>query len=818
MSEISARVRLRPTRIGFLVSPTDFVAIRSIIRVCCCLWGGHLNPIIPVFKRPPSEWNSGSDFTPRGYEIAKGYIRYFEPDVYVEAKLGLLEKVGLGALRSDTNYRSRVVSLTEFFNPEQDREWSEPAFGLNVCDVFNDRYKTEQQFVRRDAAGAIYVEPSQTNLGTEAIFGAYPQNKHTNYIRQTYENTFKPLHAIASPETWRRVFLQGSETPLRATRHSFEYERRWHHNLVIFVFDPDRTPDIIDLWNLRLQPKPILPVPLPWFGELNRDLQAIITDEHRPLQGNPNGVMQSATIEFGRSIPRGKAEQLIEPLKADLPKGALVLKFWRDQIWKKNSGPSWRDGRLRATAEEKQVELVIKKEGEPYSTFENLSPKFAEAYSLARHRWVNALVVTSSPNDGYFATSLPFNTFEEGWPRLDVGRYHVSVGTEGWIFSQSYSYHRQWVSISSGHDFIREHLKRFGIDAIHSEPGRIAHQILEHIGGIWGLWLLADIDTLRLLNKMAGGLRRRGNGMEVVEEHFGRRTAPVKDWNDLISKRRARRLGTILSVDEFTKRRVIRLGLESDCPHCGARNWNSLTDVDYSVSCERCLKAYDFPQSIASRDNRKFSYRVVGPFAVPDYARGSYGALLSLRLLKAFGSNFSEMTYSTAMSMAFDGLQREVDFVAWVNEERHSGEPQAEPKLVIGEAKSFGAGELITAQDLTNLKSVVSKLPRAFVCISVMRDHFTTKERRLLSRFVSWANRLTMNGEAFNPVILLTSRELTVDFMLSETWRGLGGKYAEFANFDHTRDLVSFAQATQQIYLGPLLDGNDQSTEQTEGS
>ena len=46
--------------------------------------------------------------------------------------------------------------------------------------------------------------------------------------------------------------------------------------------------------------------------------------------------------------------------------------------------------------------------------------------------------------------------------------------------------------------------------------------------------LLADLETLKLLNKMAGGLWWKHNEDETVEENFELRTAPLKDWTDLV--------------------------------------------------------------------------------------------------------------------------------------------------------------------------------------------------------------------------------------------------------------------------------------------
>jgi hypothetical protein len=83
------------------------------------------------------------------------------------------------------------------------------------------------------------------------------------------------------------------------------------------VFDPTRATDLIDLWNLRLELHPVLPVPVEWFEALEDDIHKVLKAEHRPVVGNPHGVMHSATIEFGRSIPKPKAEALIRTLLGD---------------------------------------------------------------------------------------------------------------------------------------------------------------------------------------------------------------------------------------------------------------------------------------------------------------------------------------------------------------------------------------------------------------------------------------------------------------------------------------------------------------------
>jgi hypothetical protein len=191
MSDLSAEIQLRPTRIGFLVHPADLASVRRIMRACACLWGGVYNPIIPVFNKPPTEWKSEVYERFKGPAVAKGYVRFFEPDVYVEAEAGLLEKAGLGALRQDHSFHSQVITLKELFEPQHDRSYSEPEFGLNVHDVLGQIYNTEQKFILRDKREGILVKPQRGNALVESMFGVYPTAPDVGYIRQAYADVVR---------------------------------------------------------------------------------------------------------------------------------------------------------------------------------------------------------------------------------------------------------------------------------------------------------------------------------------------------------------------------------------------------------------------------------------------------------------------------------------------------------------------------------------------------------------------------------------------------------------------------------------------------
>ena len=438
MGEISGTVSLRPVRIGFLVRPTDFASVRTIMRYCTCIWGGIYNPIIPVFRNPPKEWKPEPYDRLRGLSIAKGYLKFFEPDIYVEAEKGLLESVGLAAMRQRLPIYSDAITLQEFLKPEQHKDWSQPAFGLSIRDVQGHIYRTEQQFERRDPRENLLVKRDKGSAVTEAIFGAYPTQKDASYFCNNYRSIFQPTEISPSPDAWLKVFEQNAVVPLRVTRYGLEPQRFWHHDALIYVFDPARPTDLIDLWNLRLEPNPVVPVPVDWFQALADSIFAMLKSEHRRIQGNPQGLMHNATIEFGRSIPTDRANELIRTLKPGLPQGALVVKHWRNRVWVEyHDDHVYRDRRMKVVARDRGVKMIFDDSGDLSTSFQSLSPEFANRYGGRKHRWVNALRFSGyGPNN--IATILPFNMFDPEWPPARMGGERVFVGSEGLIFVQQY--------------------------------------------------------------------------------------------------------------------------------------------------------------------------------------------------------------------------------------------------------------------------------------------------------------------------------------------------------------------------------------------
>ena len=109
---------------------------------------------------------------------------------------------------------------------------------FQIHDVLKHIYTTEQQFVPRDKRESLLVGAERGNALAEAVFGVYPTSSDVKYIEKGYVDVYRPGKVKANPETWRRAYLRGAETPLRITRYGLDQQRYWHHDLLIYVFDP----------------------------------------------------------------------------------------------------------------------------------------------------------------------------------------------------------------------------------------------------------------------------------------------------------------------------------------------------------------------------------------------------------------------------------------------------------------------------------------------------------------------------------------------------------------------------------------------------
>jgi hypothetical protein len=693
MSSISAEIRLRPTRIGFLVDPTDTASVRLCMNLCSGLWGGLYNPIIPVCREIPEAWSSGLYRGMTGDELAKGYIRFFEPDVFVESTPGLAAGLGIKGVELRLGHK-RVLPLADMLGGGADTGAWPPA-GMSVLPVYQTLYDKEFKFVTRQNHLVAYCKAANSidEAFVDAAYGAFPESESLPQLARGYQDAFAPKPLRATAKNWEKALREGYRFPLSMGRHGLERLGIGGRldGPTLFVADPASSLDLIDLWNIRLFQPNVVPVNSRWFAACAPFLREFISANHRPLPGNSHGVMIMTSVEFGRSIGEKRATALIKAAELDkLPGRSWSFKLWYDRIWEERQDDFvMRPKRARITAKSENLDLPIAEGPNERSVrFRGLSPDFAPQYPAGSIAWVNVLQFRSFGAHSELALSLPVDYEPVSTYRIRTGNV-ILPSREGMVLPQRYKDLTEYFSLRTGRETLTEWLKQHGLTASISKAGRVAEQVIGAVKGIHGSNLLAHRETIMLLDKMAKSIRRYQDGME---EEYQDRTVAATAWSSLMAKRAKDAWFSNLTLDEFVERNILKLGLAIQCSHCSNTNWYGISELGESVVCDRCRKTYAFPQGSIGFAQTPWKFRVVGPFSVPDFAEGAYATVLTLRVFAQSLSGMpASLVYAPGLNLKTeDGSHLEVDFALW-----HSGESmgfeEAETVTVFGESKSFGA-------------------------------------------------------------------------------------------------------------------------------
>ena len=789
MAFLYGDLRLRPTRVGFLVRPSDLANLQRVFQICSCLWGGMYNPVIPVSRSLPKAWRSRVLPRLSGRQLAMGYVRFFEPDVFVETETGMAQWLGIHDGLS--GLYPRVISIDNLLDGNG-LPHSEFAVGLNIFDVYEDLYRNEFQFVRHNNSFvALFDDHSRHDPYIDATFGAFPEQQTVPNVSRAYKDAFNPTILKHEPAAWLQLVGGHGCTPLTLTCHDLEHIPRGEWDPTIYVANPTSPLDLIDLWNLRLLRENMLPVNAEWLPELKDYLRELVALHHRPLPRNSNGVMICTTIEVGNSFSAEEAKTLVDDTFADLPHGSWALKHWFDPIWQSNQNPVvYRPGPVQIYAKSSHLNLPILTETRQSIRFQSLAPKFASKYGNEA-RWVNVISLRDHANQNRLALALPSTTVASPYYHLAVGT-PLLVSREGFVLPQKFKDDEAYIQLMSGTEAVVDWFKQHDIKAEPSDAGRIADQILSSVGGFQGARILQDKDTLILLNKMSKSTSQTGSAEEW--QGIARKRANMDPFGGFKSKG---------CLDRFVEAGALKLGLSVPCPDCKKDNWYGLNDLSEEVSCQRCLETFRFPQGNLNYRNSPWKFRVAGPYSEPNYARGSYATVLALKCI-ADGAGFGDntITFSANLDLMVNGEHSEIDFACWYRRDHH-GSRQDEPLFLVGEAKSFGVNSF-SGEDVARLKEIGQKMPGTFLVFATLKSELDEKERFRIQRLARWGRLPDANGHSRNLVIVFTGTELFAQHTISDAWKQAGGKRQAFAKSTGVQmgDLRTLADLTQQIYLG----------------
>lgn len=788
MSDVSVSLRLRPVRFAFLVRLSDKRSTLDIFRINTCLWGGQFNPIIPFFRRLPSWWERQDIRFENAKQVINGYLDFFEPDFLVEAEKGLANE-----LEFDPR---RVIRLSDLLVREGERDVK--TYGMDVYDLYSELYKKVFQYELRGGnnINIVHVKARLPAFRAFAacVFGDFPAQQPVNYFEKNFKAIFSPKEVSLDAEALSTLYKSAFYSALHIGSERLNVDYHEYRDPTLFILDANEVKDLIDFWNLRAVHRNVVAVPLQWLEELSPFCKHFILDNYRPLPGNRNGVMIRPCSMFSRSIPGEDIKGLYERYLRVEQDGANVLQTWYPPIWRQAPDYSVRTVRPTLEAARKSVDGRLDDE-EPEIRFEPLHPEFASDYGDgAEFRWANVVRIQSWSTRDLIATVFPCNYKNPSFPQFGLGDAQLIPTTEGLvIFPRFKNLYERW-QLTDGTTALNSWFKRNKIEAMPSDAGRTTQQIIQTLSGFWAVSALANKGIIELLDEMS-------RKPVTKSMHFREFKNKVHDAvsGDIWRER---------TFETLVDRKVVQLGLELKCPKCGSWSWHSITGLDYSVTCDLCLRDFDFPLANPTKSTvSRWAYRLIGPFALPNYAGGGYAAALSIRFFaQVLGHMDNSVTWSSGQNLVLrDNHESEADFILWHQRKEIFGLDHP-TEVVFGEAKSFGEDAFKT-KDVSRLKILAEAFPGSILVFSTLKEaeELSPKEVERIRKLALWGREYDkQRKQSRAPVIMLTGTELFAASHLSIAWKNKGGKHGELIKPGWIRpnNLRVLADLTQQLYLG----------------
>ena len=705
-------------------------------------------------------------------------------------------------------------------------------YGLSVYGIYQDLYAKAFQFEQRHKDPVVHVQPADTAFThfAAANFGSFPVHEQFRYFENYYKGIFNPKQIVLNAAELAKLYQSGYLSTLRIGCEKLQTFYKAFHDApllsALFILDAHEPKDLVDFWNLRAIHQDVRAVPIQWIEELLPFCKQFIQDNDRHQSNNPRLNKVSPVLMFSRSLSEGNVEEMVKNYSFVEEGDVYTIRRWGPTIWNKLSAQAASPTRPTLVADRKIMNVPIDGDN-PEIRFDPLfpefvsKPEFVSEYNLFRvanvvklQDWSNtsqALRLRDATKNDQIATVFPCNyknpSVPKFQPELQQRSDYLLPTTEGFVIFPSEEYMFEQWSLVDGTTAFNQWLKTNQVPAIRSDAGKATEQIIETLGALRDVGCLAHKGVIEFLDKMTGRLTKASHYCEFQSE--------IR--NAINSERLKDR-----TFETLVKRKVVELGLKLKCSECSKWSWYSVKQLDYSLICNFCFKQFDFPIiDPVDEKHSRWAYRVVGPFALPDYAQGGYASALAIHFFADVIGGFdqAEVTWSSAQELKLHKNKKiESDFMLWYRRKETFGVERSfftrglpifgtdrPTETVFGEAKSFSRFE---QKHVDNMKLLAEKFPGSILVFATMKEEtekFSKKEINRIKKLAEWGREYDPEKRQTRaPVIVLTGTELFSTDSLNTSWEKKGGRHKVLINraWPGRHNLRFLADLTQHVYLG----------------
>ncbi|HXW18289.1 MAG TPA: hypothetical protein VEJ39_08290 [Candidatus Acidoferrales bacterium] len=808
---------LRPIKFAFLVNPAEREMLDRVVQASLFQWGGLHNPIVPIFRRLPRYW---SDLPTRRLapgEVCKGYLRMFDPDAVIVC--GTVDKSVIPA------HVQHIHTFDEFVGDLSKED--APTFGVGFFELLGSFAEEEFKYTRRDGMKLlmpVYEEKNVTLL--KMVLGDIPAEAR----RETYRELMKRIDVEerhVTIDNFLQVIREQHALLSSICADHLQLRRRiMERSLAVFLMDHRNGLDLIDFWNLRAIGWHVLPIPLALSGLADTQSYARAFIEHNRPGDKLQGITEVAVLK-GRSVSQTDFDRFV----ASIPRAAgqsLTVQVWYPPMWDEFTR---RGSRLTCSSIVAGEERSQLSEETSFIRTKALAPKFMAPNLGHGPRYANDIRVAMYGRSEFGAEVVP--PYEKTVGRL----YGIGLGTDwrtgpgGLTFLGRFADSTIHLNQPSPREVVTAVLAERGWKGFEfSPPGNIAYQMMRHLDGPLRIGILQNAALIRFLETLAAGRDtaeeekvRKGIESRLKGAAGTGKLVPLADATNIVSKEIAKMpgasfvthdveereflknmhkianslrfpidVGTL--VENCTGAKIFNLGVRVQCSVCGQRSWHPLEAIRAEVQCPICLSEFPLPTH-KPRDEIKWSYKSLGPFALPKQGFGAYSVLLTVRFLSGYQHPATTPVFSFRAKQGDKEL--EADFMMFY---RSATYWERETEAVYGECKSFNG---FTEKDVRRMRQIAAADPGAILVFATLAPELSPRDKRLLSPFVRACRKYGELDRPKNPVLLLTGTELFSGVGPPQCWRDAGGRMKAFAEASRPIDsLVTLCDATQQLHLG----------------
>ena len=781
MSTASASIRIRPIRFAFVIDPQDGAALREVFRVNTVLWGGAYNFIIPIFKKTPARYRERFLKGPSATEFVNGLIDAFQPDFIVDMKPGLMAGIQFDG--------KRIISIEQLTARDNQGRCS---YGIDVRTVCAALYDETFRFVQRHPPKVVI--PHSSNRHFEFLFAAtlgdFPANGAFTDCIDPFKGALDAKDETLTPVDFPRLFHQEYLYPLRVGNHNLVgFQPGWRPDPILFYMDERSNYDLIEFWNLRAIGWRVKPLPSSLAQSMKEYCEQFISDSHKPFPP-PSNAYQRATFLCSRSFRWEALQSFVAGLKRP-SNDAITIDPRFPRLWEEWGRNADQADPQQVTHARKSVEANVSVDSLHVRT---VVPDFVELSRYAAREHACANVMESVPGG---AAVIPWRSIELNTLTRQFADEKVWLGREGIVTtageSSFYRFLRAPSPINVFSAFAEDH--KFVLSL--SPAGQTCEQVIAALSGLQWIRLIADEGILKLLDRLADGALE----IEVADEEANTKrrvrmeSAPYSYIQEVLMRatgghadRAAKRLSALVRCG------VLKLGMRIRCTECAQRSWYSLEELSSALKCQRCMRQFNLIVDSPPKD--EWAYRVFGPFAVENYAGGSYCVAIALQFLAEEVAAASTWIPSFKMSRA--DIDCEADFGMFLRPTPFSH--LKGPFLVFGECKTFGDFQ---EKDFNRARALARLFPGAVLCFATLKETLNATEKREISRVAQRGRTPLKTGQQANPVLVLTRVELFGQFKIGRFIDDYGDTRAPHARHVFmTRNLDEICDFTQQVHLG----------------